>query len=794
MQRSLYDSLQRAARFGQPSYGKLLFLQGLCFAIGFGVKLDYEAAINLVFEAAKANYRPAKYTYRRLHQAIFTLKPHRRTEGSFPSVDALEEIDPDLQTRLLEIERSYPNDYLPCACRLSEKQSWRERTLRSCPTALTYFTEARIQNSSTEDTLRSLRTEIISLSAEGWNAHQTDRSYPIDYLLALSIVFDDAGSSLFKQIAEPFSRILETWDFHLSGFSVPISPLFLASRVGNVEAVRHLIHRGASSRYKSYLGMIPLHFLFLFDDQYTAEMAALLSAGLSSADSYYAANTCIPEQLCSLVGTPLAFNIQVTHQKSIDILMAMENSSRSSYTLEYQGGPGHFLPGLSSPMEHWQNLGQVFDRLARLQPLLSTEQGQVTTLTQVFSRPPGTLDLSIMLLMVIRAWHMHRISHWVMHGNLYQSRLEQTIEAIADTMISEDGFESHYKIILALQVPLLVVPSFRNENLLYALGTRLRSSLGPEDFENRVAPLLARQIEESLYSLPHMLTMIGLFPRPSPTPEQLYADLMLSYRCHDSAAFSRILSHAFAYSMKNEAEFALHCIAVSPSQDAATFLQLFNRYSTAEQTPPEMIQSAVQLALRHGNNDALEAFFNVYGVSCLVGRNNVNIFHLLCTEDGFDALLDHMLTFLGSDVSWRLLHSRDSVGSLRPVQVALHSGSCKCIRTLLRRYSMDEGAFGDLADALLELPFDFQLVLTQLMRHFLLETWYLKRFLRWYTDVNWSISSNQVVAREDAIQILAHWHFEQEVALHLVGDCLSEMRNMEQEGQHQARQALEARL
>ena len=789
MQRGIYESLEKAIHFDDPSYGKLMFIQGLISAIGFGVKIDFSKTMTLILESAKAGYRPAKYTYRRLHQALLTLRPHRANEGPSYPANALQEVDPDLHNSLVEIEQSHPNDYLPYACRLSEKEAWRERVLRTCPKAMTLFVERVILNSSKVEILKDLRSEVLELSHEAWNAHQTDRAYPVDYLLALAIVIDDTDSDFFRQIAEPFARKLEKWDLHMSGFAAPISPLLLAARVGNTGAVRYLTQHGASPAYKSYLGLVPLHFLFIFDDANTSEMAALLSAKLSLTDPYYAEESYIPEQMCTLVGTPLAFSTQVNHCKSIDALNAMDSSTQVSYSLRYQFGPQLFLPGVSDPMIGWHGLGHIFDLLAHLQTTSDATTEQMMLLDHAFSKPESILDLTIMIIVVLRAWHMHRMSHWVMHGNHYQSRLETTLQAIAEVETTQNRVWSSDQIHKVLELCSLVVSSFRNENLLYVLGTHLRAVMDPHDFDTRFVPLLAAQIEESMFKEPYMHTMIGLFPRRFPTPEEMHSDLLLSYRCHDSVAFTRILSNAFAYSIDNQVEFILHFTAISPSHDVSIFIESLNRYSTAEQIPPDMINAAVQLAVRHGNNDALEAYFKVFGVSCFIDQNGANIFHLLSTNDCFDALLSEMAVYLGVNITRRFLNSRERIGGFRPIQVALHSGSCKCIRTLLRHYALKEAEFSNMADTLFEFNSTFNITLFNLMHHFTFETWYSKWFLRWFTGL-YPVAES----RAQRAYAVSAWNVQSSAALLQLSNCITQMQGIEQDRQMLANQHLKEEL
>ena len=273
----------------------------------------------------------------------------------------------------------------------------------------------------------------------------------MDYLLALAIVFDDAESQLFSEIAEPFSRKLSKWDFHMSGFDSAISPLLLAARVGNRCAARYLTRKGASAGYKSYLDLIPLHFLFLFEDDYVTEMAGLLSAGLESADPYFARNTYIAEQLCSLVGTPLAFSVQVQHSPSIQAIKALQIRAGAPYTLEYQGGPATMLPGIHNPMRSWTSFGEVFDNLARLGTDVSED------LTPILDNNERALDISIMMVVVFRAWHLNSMLLWILHGTAFQTRLERTMQTISNAMMGSD-IAGNVQALLPLSVPLLVLP------------------------------------------------------------------------------------------------------------------------------------------------------------------------------------------------------------------------------------------------------------------------------------------------------------------------------------------------
>jgi hypothetical protein len=70
------------------------------------------------------------------------------------------------------------------------------------------------------------------------------------------------------------------------------------------------------------------------------------------------------------------------------------------------------------------------------------------------------------------------------------------------------------------------------------------------------------------------------------------------------------------------------------------FLQTFNRYydfriqdaesSRVASTSYDMVGAALPIAVQYHNTNALEAFFETFGVSCLVGADNVNILHLVC--------------------------------------------------------------------------------------------------------------------------------------------------------------------
>lgn len=556
MQKSLYRSIQQSGRLRQPERGKLLFCQGLCPALGFGTNLDFSKALGLLFMAAEANYLPARCSYRRLYQAMCSINPNVLHMDVQPDT-ALGSIDPILNGQLAHLKDLYADEYLAYAMRLSEKRVWQIRCLRECPPSLTFFTDHVIDTVATDDTVVSLRLEIKSLLSEGWSAHRSDHSYPIDYLLALAIAFDDSDSKLFQEVAESFSNTLTGWDFHFSGLSAPISPLFLAARVGNHKSVRYLVERGARPGYKSYLGMIPLHFLFLLADEEIVDLAILLSAQLCETDEYFAENTCVSEHLCSLVGTPFAFSVQVNHKLSITTLQRTLGEDRCRYTLEYQGGPGVFLPGVSEPMQDWKGAGELFDQLSRLQSVCDTVSPVGTRLARLVERCQSVLNVTIMLLMVFRAWHMYSLSLWVMHGGLFQQRLEQCIAIITDSTRFPDDEECMTKVRLALQPALLVAASFRNENLLFVIGSRLKTLLGAAEFASHLARPLATQVRDLLYSSPHIETLIGLFPTQSPSREDIFADILLSYRCHDTKAFARTFSQAHTYSDVKVVEFAL---------------------------------------------------------------------------------------------------------------------------------------------------------------------------------------------------------------------------------------------
>ena len=704
-----------AAALSAIDYGKVLFFKGLCFAHGIGVPLDYNLACSTILESAKLGYLPARYTYKRIHEALFSIN-----ESGEPlqepqlSPYALKDIDLELYHALEKLERCNSDEYLAASLQLSERDVWTTRCIEAAQNELHLFTAGQMKSKSHQHRRDRLLVFLEETEIDGMGALSRLRFY--DHVLALAIVLDEHGCNFFTSVRPKLPEM--TFERHLSQIEEHISPLMLACRTTQTDAVRY-IASNSSVDFESSEGTIPLHFLFMFHDQDLPELFDLLSKDLDVSKGYHVSSPVVfIEQLSAFEGNPLAFAIRsgkvsaVEHLATVDCFRSDEDFLR----------PLRMWAGAESMKTDVLSLnGPVISqdmvwRLYSLAVLRFKSYGIFTS-----DSSPRALDFDfesedssrfVSSVTTMGAYQtigmIHQQSCWIACGKSFWRSLFQQWNLITEdlTYATDAGsdFLRHAIVLLMINGP----------HQLLAFAKFAESRLSEEHYEN-ISQLIHSTILWSNFTFPTRSSRLGLVIGRRQDPDSVLLALHRSLVCADSSAFERLLRKSYEYKIDwEECEFVpqsvLFQLAATPSPASDSFAQVFSsslRYRAPKSWISKIYQPMLNLwywndvppleaSIYFQNKNALLALLK-YDLIPTDLKSHVNVYHLLCVNDAYVDMLSAVLDQMDHHKTEEFLGEGESWAGLRPIEIAVYCGSCKCLRTLLDFYKANTRAFRQLS-------------------------------------------------------------------------------------------------
>jgi hypothetical protein len=681
---------------------RLQFIKGLCYANGFGVSFDPNEACKLIYSAARMGYMPAKFTYRRIHDALFSVADSWDQEDiPVPEISALAmlEVDPNL---FHEIDNLYasPSNYMSAAIRLSEQITWLDATLQAAHRLLGSFpdedTGARNMAILRDQAKISLSEDLLLFDDGNWPRKQV-------LYIALGILLHEPGSGFLPEILQILPPV-NSFDFNLDHTERSITPLMLACRVGNVEVVRLLSQR-CKTDVRDASGAIAMHFLFCFPDHTIPEVSSILSRDLDASESYNTTDKInIVEQLCSLEGNPLTFAIRVGNKIAMECLSSVPQFQGCVNERLLISNALHFFHNfISVDYEQREVVYRVLDLLVSLHEadileVVGFPQDMISILRPIHMSGDeqdiaAIAHLSVILEMVI--WR--RQMQWIQFGNRYMGKLGDLFAVVIPKLLNPED--------ATLFLKLLIKGAGSPPTALTMLHS-LRSVAGVDRSE---IDQLFTVFEVDMCSRnPSPSSLLGTILSSESNP---FLALAIAFGNSDIGAFKRILRKAYKHEIHwglTAAKDALLAVfAAFPEPRIREYLDISNHYIAKSQTatkwkfrPLRWINakfgyrqynttSAVGDAIIHRNDAALQAFLDSGTCQYETFPYHGNVLHLLCTNDSYSKGLQTLMSGLDERRLTGLLLQRTTRGKLTPLEVAYFLGSYRCFRLLLPYYYGD---------------------------------------------------------------------------------------------------------
>lgn len=715
---NVFASPDSATALSVATNPRFLFFKGLCYAHGLGVALDYNLACKTILESARLGYLPAKYTYRRIHEALFSIdQSGEHIQAPQISPHALKEIDQDLYHALDKIERRFPDKYLAKSVRLSERHLWTIKCVDLAQKELGLFTKDQLIHKSRE----GLRLRVLEF------LHEMDfdsMDWPVqsryhDHLIALAIVLDEHGSNFFISVQAKLP-VLMCYEYHLRQIEERMSPLMLACRTAQLDPVTNLAPRTRTDFESSY-GTVPLHFLFMFDDQDLPNIFALLSKYLDFSRSYHTSSpVAIIEQLSSFEGNPLSFAIQsgnmsaVEHLKTIESFRADPEFLRDFKTWEITSLPQEDLGNLKeNPISQdmiWKLFCLAFLRPRAYALFNADNQSPIFDLSinmQTFENF-GPFLMKIVHLFLIS--YIHQQGSWVAHGKNYWPIIRQQWDLITE------GVDLTTVAGLDFLKNISTGTLFCGSHQLLAFARFAQSRVSEENYEI-IAQTMHEAVLTSCCSYPTRNTRLGLVMGRQQDPNMVLVALWKTQFCSDTSAFERLLTKSYEFQIDwQQKEFhpqTLHnYIAKYQTPASDTFARILSTCkiykapkswlrqvyrsmlkSNSQERDPSLLEQAVY----YSNTNGLLALLEHNLVPATDIKSRINVYHMLCTNDSYADMLSTVLDHLDNLLTQELLAQRESWGGLIPIEIAYYSGSCRCLRVILDFYKANPPAFHQLA-------------------------------------------------------------------------------------------------
>lgn len=601
---------------------------------------------------------------------------------------------------------------------MSERHLWTIRCVDLAQKELLLFTKDQLIHRSRECLRRRVLEFLHEMDFDGMDWPVQSRYH--DHLIALAIVLDEQGSNFFISVQAKLP-VHMNYEYHLCQIEEPISPLMLACRTAQLDPVTNLAPRTRTD-FKSSYGTVPLHFLFMFDDQDLPSIFALLSKDLDFSMSYHTSSpVAIIEQLSIFEGTPLSFAISSGNMSAVDHLRTIESFRLGPKSL--QEAMTWWMTCLSQ--KHSTNLQMTSISqdmtltlfcLALLRPrAYALFNGD--TQSPVFDRPINIQTFENYLLFASKIGQLFVISYlyqqrsWIAHGKDNWPILRQQWDLIAEGLDFTPAAGLDFLDTISKNL------AFADSHHLLAFARFAQSRVSEENYE-----ILAQSMHDAitLSSISHLTwdTRLGLVMGRQQDPDMVLEALLVTLRCSDTSAFERLLTKSYKfridwqetglYSQETLLRYFAQC--QSPLSDTfARILSTCKIYKAPKSWLRQVYRSVLRSNSQECDPDLLEAviyYSNTAGLLALLEHNlvpatdtssQINVYHMVCTNDSYADMLSTLLDHMDNLLTQELLAERERWGGLLPIEIAYYTGSCQCLRILLGFYKANPAASHQLA-------------------------------------------------------------------------------------------------
>jgi hypothetical protein len=707
-QTAIRENIEKSIKTNPVERPRLEFLKGLCYANGFGVAQNPNLACQSILEAARLGYAPAIYTYRRIHGALFSIAETGDTDQPEHSEYAMRDIDPSIFQLLDRLESESPDNYLPRAIGISQRQYWGSRIYMLSKDVLSETTEIELA----ADPIKVFKERLFLTRHDALESDVSSDAeivLLINHFIAIAIIHDvveEFFQTVCHVIKQPFS-----FNVHLVQVPEAITPLLLACRIGNANAARYLAERYDTATISVY-DQIPLHFLFTFPEEDIPEMCHLLCRDLEPDNNYHSTKSIyIVDQLCRLDGNPLSFAIDVGSRVAVKHLL--DHPFVQTHWLPRQnGGPPEQIALmlaklLSAPDSLSKSTLEICHSLAAFQHsihhLLMDKLLPLPdlTLSDWYSENEHDQAFALLLAVITTLTAIRRHANWVLHGSAYWSRQVQVYRILNDQF----GSETLRRVLQKLPLFSIV----EDAHAALAVLKLAEEIMTENQFQKYKVEADSFAVANGIKS-PLSATCLGIALGKGQSVDRVSIALHLAYQSQDPIAFRRLLEKAFLYRIDWRGcdlgeDTLYHRIASTPSSQIRLFLQLLQRCGSYR-APGYWrrwltlnywflnyydASSAIGDALAHGNTDNLLAFLETATYPFRTFPYRANILHLACSNDRFVGSLQALLSTYDQDTIFALLSETTSRSKLTPILVAYYTGSCQCLQTLLQYYQKERG-------------------------------------------------------------------------------------------------------
>lgn len=692
--------------------------------------IDFDRCCHGVLEAAKRGSRPARIIYRRFHEAlysIYSVDEDNAANYSTISPLAIKEIDPDLFNQLDRLEIAYPDNYLAHLLRFCETWSRAEQVyakvyemagldsedmnLFSTWDATKY---SLIRNERIEDFINTQTESLTGRSFEQGTATSDADIELVGLLLSAAILFGDDKSSQLTVLCQFLLRIGFSLNFHLGVFSedLLVSPLMLACQVGNAQAVR-ILHCASDSegyamnRLKCSGDVIPLHFLFTFQDMDVPEMCELLSQGVCPEDTQ--SSLFIPaSQFCALIGTPLEFSFRIGSEvargalwnqlystnkdflKTVSLVPGTE-SSNSYFSMLYEMSELDILAirCLSTTQSStWSNFFASLseDTKSRIQESFREKSKTGPDLETSGDRGLFYFQLTFLLT------NMSQISHMLLHGPKYTERL---VSQVRHSMEFFNDLGDPHLFLGVIGLPIIISNPHFQVAFAKALGSSVTLPHGV-NYETLKGLIFWYCIEAEQQGTSLGRSLGFVVPRTQPVSRILDA-LAAAATADDIPAFCRVVTKAVEYQLnlveagaiqflgakflQERLPYARKLLPMIFDMDVPASFSWLERYILPLTFEQQHTQSGCLLwdAIRHNNLDLVLLLIDRDPTILSPGLFSTGVFYLVCVNDRHISLLKGLLESLDPSRSLEALTRRTKITGITALDVAAYHGSQQCL-------------------------------------------------------------------------------------------------------------------
>jgi len=670
----------------------------------------------MILEAAVLGFLPARCVYRRLYDAVSSLRRFADDEiFATPATaqrDAIFDVDRDLFLELDRVEQESSGDYLAKVIPLTEHRRWRStlwQWLLDSP-VVSEDDQRPPPDAATARDSTILRTYLLEAARRYRLRNRRDQKPDVDrgLLMGMAIVLDDPDAPPF--LSEMYEIFETVADVRINTTMPPSGPsltslLSLASRLGNARAARFLLERGADPSIRSESGVLPLHYLFAFPDGDIEQMCDLLSATLDPSDPCVADPAeFILEHLTSLEGSPFAFAVATGNVAAARALWRFDGMRDSLQSL---------VPTTAQTLA---SLATVAPQLQAHSNSPALAPSPIAPLLQALATPNPTMYENVLELagadlggMVGRGWPWRLLptgqAGLVFFGIALQARvtrMENLIAAAGDfaDLVHVQAIRT-IRLMQSLYGSVLVPLDTMYDSLFYVAGWAAA-------VEATVNPLLVEAIKQYTMSFAvrsyrnylRRSTLLGFIMGRYQARGDIADAMVVAHLCDDLPSAERLARAAarnrIQWTTVPCMEYFYRELVWAPSPRSTEFAIAISRYERTTwltrllgladrvwlRFAEQHSWGPIAVALSLQDAEALCGWIREGDVSTRSFPFQANVLHLACSNDRFAGVLARLLHTLDRSLVSTLLREETSVGGLTPAAMALHSGSSQCLLAL----------------------------------------------------------------------------------------------------------------